>query len=168
MEVPQVFQTLESSALSTWIRDSPSLLGFWFILAVHAVGMTLLVGASTVIDLRILGVARDLPLTPLKKLYGIIWTGFWLQVVSGSLLLIASPTKSLTNLDFYLKMLLIALAVIAMQMIKKRVFSESSLSDAERMANGKALATWSLIFWAGAVTAGRLIAYTYTYVSYPG
>jgi hypothetical protein len=168
VDVPQVFQTIESSALSTWIRDSPSLLGFWFILAVHAVGMTLLVGASAVIDLRILGVARDLPLTPLKKLYGIIWIGFWLQFVSGTLLLIASPTKSLTNLDFYLKMLLIALAVVAMQIMKTRVFSESSLSDAERMAKGKALAAWSLIFWAGAVTAGRLIAYTYTYVSYPG
>ena len=168
MAVPQIFQTIEASGLSTWIRDSPSLLGFWFILAVHALGMTFLVGGSAVIDLRILGVARDLPLAPLKKLYGIIWAGFWLQAVSGTLLLIASPTKSLTNLDFYLKILLIALAVAAMQMLKKRVFGDSSLSDADRVAKARPLAAWSLIFWAGAVVAGRLLAYTYTYPSYPG
>lgn len=168
MAVPQFFQTIEASGLSMWVRDSPSPFGFWFILTIHALGMTLLVGSSAVIDLRILGVARDLPMAPFERLYGIIWAGFWLQAVSGALLLIGSPTKNLTNLDFYLKLALIALAVTFGQMLKKRVFNDSSLSDADRMAKGKALAAWSLIFWVGAVTAGRLLAYTYTYVSYPG
>jgi hypothetical protein len=31
---------------------------------------------------------------------------------------------------------------------------------------GRALATWSLVFWTGAVTAGRLLAYTYNYLKY--
>jgi len=128
--------------------------------------MGLLVGASAVIDLRILGVARDLPLAPLKGLYGIIWVGFWIQVVSGAFLLIAYPTKALTNPDFYIKLTLIGLAVTVMQTLNKRVFSDSSLSDAAMMVKGKALATWSLIFWVGAVTAGRLLAYTYTYLKY--
>jgi hypothetical protein len=35
------------------------------------------------------------------------------------------------------------------------------------MANGKALATLSLVFWLGAITAGRLLAYTATYLTYP-
>src|SRR5947208_7468310 len=146
------------------IRDSPSIFAFWFILSLHAIGMGLLVGASVVIDLRILGVARDLPLPPLKGLYGIIWSGFWIQVVSGTFLLIAYPTKALTNPDFYIKLTLIALAVRVMHLLKKRVFSDSSLSEADMMKNGKALATWSLVFWTGAVTAGRLLAYTYTYL----
>jgi len=34
------------------------------------------------------------------------------------------------------------------------------------MTKGKALAAWSLLFWAGAVTAGRLLAYTYNYLKY--
>ena len=166
MAVPLIFQTIEESGISTWIRDSPSILAFWFILSFHAVGMGLLVGASVVIDLRILGVARNLPLAPLKGLYGIIWTGFWIQVVSGTLLLIAYPTKGLTNPDFYIKLTLIALAVIVMQKMKNRVFGDSSLSDADMMKKGKALAMLSLVFWVGAVTAGRLLAYTYSYVKY--
>ena len=166
MAVPLIFKTIEESGLSTWIRDSASPFAYWFVLTFHAIGMGLLVGASAVIDLRILGVARDLPLAPLKGLYGIIWVGFWIQVVSGAFLLIAYPTKALTNPDFYIKLTLIGLAVTVMQTLNKRVFSDSSLNDAAMMVKGKALATWSLIFWVGAVTAGRLLAYTYTYLKY--
>ena len=166
MAVPMFFKTIEESGISMWIRDSPSIFAFWFILSVHAVGMALLVGASLVIDLRILGVARELPLAPLKGLYKIIWTGFWIQVVSGSLLLIAYPTKALTNPDFYIKLTLIGLGVTAMQKLNKRLFRDSSLSDTDMMVKGRALATWSLVFWAGAITAGRLLAYTYNYLKY--
>ena len=130
--------------------------------------MALLVGSSVVIDLRILGVAPDLPLVPLKELYRVIWVGFWIQVVSGVFLLIAYPTKALTNPDFYIKLALIGLAVTITQVLKNRVFSDPSLSEAGMMAKGKVFATWSLIFWVGAVTAGRMLAYTYSYLTYPG
>ncbi len=160
MAVPLIFKTIEESGISTWIRDSPSIFAFWFILSLHAIGMGLLVGASVVIDLRILGVAPELPLAPLKGLYKIIWTGFWIQVVSGTLLLIGYPTKALTNPDFYIKLTLIGIAIAVMQKLKRRVFSDSGIGD------GKALAVWSLVFWAGAVTAGRLLAYTYNFLKY--
>ena len=157
-----LLKEIEQTGLSMWIRESDSFLAFWLILSVHAIGMGVLVGASLLIDLRILGVAPDLPLAPFKKLYRFIWVGFWIQVVSGILLLIAYPTKSLTNLDFYLKLTLIGLGVAFMQIIKKRVFSDSIASETAMMANGRVFAIWSLIFWVGAVTAGRLLAYTYT------
>ena len=128
--------------------------------------MGLLVGASVVIDLRILGVARDLPMAPLKGLYRVIWTGFWIQVISGTLLLIAYPTNAFTNPDFYIKLTLIGVGVAVMQMIRKRVFNDSGLSDSAMMLKGKTLATWSLVLWAGAVTAGRLLAYTYNFLKY--
>jgi hypothetical protein len=166
LAVPLIFKTIEESGLSTWIRDSPSFFAFWFIISVHAVGMGLAVGGSTVIALRMLGVARDLPVAPLKGLYPVIWAGFWIQIASGTLLLIGYPTKALTNIDFYLKLTLIALAMIVMQKLKKRAFESGALSDAEMMLKGKALATWALVFWAGAVTAGRLLAYTYNFLKY--
>ena len=166
MAVPIIFQTIEESGLSSWIRDSPSPLAYWFILSLHAIGMGLLVGASVVIDLRLLGVATDLPLAPLKSLYRIIWIGFWIQVVSGGLLLIAYPTKALTNPDFYLKLTLIGFAVAVMHTIHKRVFMDSTLSESDMMLKGKALAVCSLVLWTGAVTAGRLLAYTYSYLKY--
>ena len=166
MAVPVIFQTIEESGLSVWIRDSPSIFAFWFILSLHAVGMGMLVGASVIIDLRILGVAKDLPIAPLKSLYRIIWSGFWVQVVTGTLLVIGYPTKTFTNPDFYIKIVLIALAVVVMQMMKNRVFGDPSLSEPAMMMKGKALATWSLVLWVGAVTAGRLLAYTYSYIKY--
>jgi hypothetical protein len=43
----------------------------------------------------------------------------------------------------------------------------SGVSDAPMFARGRALAIWSLVLWFGAVTAGRLIAYTAAYSMYP-
>jgi len=51
-------------------------------------------------------------------------------------------------------------------MMKNRVFSDPTLSEPAMMMKGKALATWSLVLWVGAVTAGRLLAYTYSYIKY--
>ena len=157
-----IFKAIEETGLSVWIRESDSFYSFWLILSVHALGMGLLVGASVVIGLRILGMAPDLPLAPLQRFYRYIWVGFWIQVASGILLLIAYPTKSLTNPLFYLKLTLIGLALVTMQMLRNRVFTDSSLTEAAMMAKGRVFAIWSLVFWVGAVTAGRLLAYTYT------
>lgn len=163
-----IMKAVEESGLSVWIRDSPSIFAYWFILSFHALGMGMAVGASVVIDFRILGVARDLPLSPLKGLYRIIWAGFGIQVVSGILLLIAYPTKALTNPDFYIKLILIGIAIAVMKMIQKRVFSDSSLTEPAMMLKGRSLAVWSLVLWLGVVTAGRLLAYTFTYINYSG
>jgi len=162
--VPHFFLTIEESGLSMWVRDNP----FWAILSIHALGMALLVGASLIVALRLLGIPPDLPLAPLKRLYSLIWVGFWIQVVSGLLLLIGYPTKSLTNFDFYIKLVLIAAGMVAMVMLKKRVFTDPGMSEKDMMLRGRALAIWSLLFWAGVITSGRMLAYTYTHISYPG
>ena len=157
-----IFKAIEETGLSIWIRESDSVFSFWFILSVHAIGMGLLVGASVLIGLRILGLAPDLPLAPLERFYRFIWVGFWIQVVSGILLLTGYPTKSLTNPLFYVKLTLVGLAMASMQMLWNRVFADSSLSEAAMMAKGRVFAVSSLIFWVGAITAGRLLAYTYS------
>jgi hypothetical protein len=162
-------RAIEQSPLSSWIRDSPSPFAYWFILTIHAIGMGVLVGASTVLDLRILGVARDLPIAPLKKLYPIMWVGFWMQVASGLLLMIAFPTKALTNPVFYTKLILIAIAMVMMLKLNTRVFGNPGMNDEEGLLRkGRTLAMWSLICWAAAMTAGRFLAYTAKYLVYPG
>jgi hypothetical protein len=168
VSIPLILKAVEESGFSVWIRESPSLFAYWFFLTLHALGMGMAVGASAVIDFRILGVAKDMPLTPLKGLYGIIWAGFWIQVVSGLLLLIAYPTKALMNPDFYIKLIFIGLAVAVMRTMHRRVFSDSSLTEPAMMSRGRNLAIWSLIFWVGVVTAGRFLAYTYTVINYSG
>src|ERR1700686_1812278 len=164
---PLFLQTIEDTGFSTWLRESESPFAFYFILLFHTFGLALLVGANTVVDLRLLGVARGIPLAPLKRLFGIMWIGFAMNAVTGVLLVIAYPTKSLTNLDFYIKLTVIGCATWVMLKLKSRVFADAGLNDAEMMARGATLAKWSLVLWFAAITAGRLLAYTYKYLTYP-
>lgn len=166
LAVPEFFQAVEQSGLSTWLRESDSVFAFYFILLCHTLGLALLVGANTIVDLRLLGVPSDLPLKPLREFFFIMWLGFAINAISGVFLVIAFPTKAFTNPDFYIKLMLITLAVITMQRIKSRVFDDLTLSDAAMIARGKTMAKLSLGLWIGAITAGRLLAYTYTYRLY--
>jgi len=152
---------LESTALSQWVVGSPSMFAFPGILALHAIGMAFAVGTSVALDLRILGVARGIPLAEMRRFMPILWTGFWLNAVSGILLLIGYPTKALTNPVFYLKLVLIATAMVLLVRTGRRAFGEAAELDAS-MSRLRRLAIASLVCWAGAITAGRLLAYTYT------
>ena len=167
VQPPLLLQTIEESGLSTWLRGSESPFAFYFVLLFHTFGLALLVGANAVVDLRLLGIEREIPLAPLKRLFGIMWSGFAINAASGALLLIAYPTKALTNPVFYIKLALIACAVWVMTKLKSRVFDDSSLNEAAMVARGRPLAKWSLFLWIGAITAGRLLAYTYKYLTFP-
>jgi hypothetical protein len=164
---PLFLQTIEDTGFSTWLRESESPFAFYFILLFHTFGLALLVGANMIVDLRLLGVARAVPLVPLKKLFPIMWTGFVMNAITGILLVIAYPTKSLTNLDFYIKLTIIGFAIWVMKRLKTQVFGDSNLSETEMTVRGAALAKWSLFLWFSAITAGRLLAYTYKYLTYP-
>lgn len=166
MAVPFIFNTIEQSGISRWLRETQSIFGFYFVLLFHTIGMSLVVGANAVVDLRILGVASDIPLHPLKRLFAIMWVGLGINVATGLLLLTAYPTKALTNPDFYIKLTFIGLAVFTMYRMSERVFGDASLSEAAMVAKGKIMARWSLVFWIGAVGSGRLLSETARYFFY--
>ena len=154
---------LESTPLHEWIVGSPSLLAFPGILALHAIGMGFAAGLSAAIDLRILGVAPAVPLTEMRRFLPILWAGFWLNAASGVLLLIGYPTKALTNPVFYLKLTLIAIAMVLVKRISGQLTRDAHQGESTVISTGlRGLAMVSLACWAGAVTAGRLLAYTYT------
>ena len=144
---------LESTAFSTWMRESPSMFAFPAILSCHTVGMGLVAGINTALALRILGVASLVPIGEMKRFMPVMWFGFWLNFFSGIVLLIAYPTKALTNPVFYLKLTLVAAGVALVPIIRDRI---------ETFPKGLAVA--SLVCWAGAITAGRLLAYTYRHL----
>src|SRR5438034_10496776 len=130
---PLFLQTIEDTGLSTWLRESESPFAFYFVLLFHTFGLALLVGANAVLDLRLLGVQREIPLAPLKRLFGIMWSGFAINAASGVLLLIAYPTKALTNPVFYTKLTLIALAVWVMTKLNSQVFGDASAGKVTMM-----------------------------------
>ena len=167
MGPPAFLQGIENTGFSTWLRESESPFAFYFILLFHTFGLALLVGANAVVDLRLLGVARAIPIAPLKRLFRIMWIGFGMNAITGLLLVFAYPTKALTNPDFYIKLALIGLAIWVMQKLNRQVFQDSSLNEAEMIAKGATLAKFSIFLWFGAIAAGRLLAYTYKYLTYP-
>jgi hypothetical protein len=156
---------LESTSLSQWIVGSDSILAFPGILTFHAIGMGFAVGINAALDLRVLGVAPGVPLAEMRRFVPVLWFGFWLNAVSGVLLLIGYPTKALTNPLFYLKLALIAVGMILFVRISRRLFGSggaATLPDAASTARLRRLAIVSLVCWTAAITAGRLLAYTYT------
>ena len=149
---------LEQSGFGTWVREGGSLLGYPFILFMHTLGLGTLAGISGSIDLRILGFAPAVPLTPLKRLFPLMWAAFAVTALSGTALLIADATTKLTSPVFYVKMVLVALAIANVQLLKNQVFRDDA--DTRPLpGNAKLLAVTSLLLWIAATTAGRLMAY---------
>ena len=135
------------------------------ILVLHAIGMGFAVGVSAALDLRILGVAARIPLIEMRRFLPVLWAGFWLNAASGVLLLIGYPTKALTNPVFYLKLTLIAVAMVLLVRISRGAFDTDQVTathDRNLSPRLHKLAIASLVCWTGAITAGRLLAYTYT------
>ena len=165
--VEQAFDWLEHTDLSTWVRGD-SMLAFPAILTVHVLGTGFLAGTSSVIALRILGFARQVPLGLLEKFYPILWAALAGNVVSGTLLLIGYPYKAFTNPLFYVKLTLIALAIYLVVKIRSEVLrkpqGDRQPADAAMWRRAKILAGLSLACWMGVIAAGRFLAYTHTWL----
>jgi hypothetical protein len=180
------FTWLEATAFSVWMRESPSIFAFPIILAVHTIGLGLLAGITVALDLRLLGFAPRIPLREFRRFGPLLWLGLWLNVLSGLALLAAYPTKALTNPIFYVKLGLIGVALAILRSVGRllttpddapggvdghqghsvRVASHVGVAAASALAlpglaRARKLAVASLICWAGAIAAGRFLAYTH-------
>ena len=160
----EFLEAIENSGFCTYIRETPSVLGYSTILALHTFGMAFLVGLSGVIALRVLGVVPELPMTPLKKLMPWVVAGFWVNAITGVILTGLSIVSFLSNWDFYLKLVAISFAILALVKMRKYAFGDLSRpDDAPASPEAKRWAKLMLFCWFIAVVSGRLIAYA-TYI----
>lgn len=144
----------EQSGLAIWLRESTTVLAYPTVLAFHTFGMAFLVGTSSAIALRLLGIASDIPLAPLMKFFPVIWIAAGISFVSGAMLIMLDSERFLTMPTFYFKLLAILAALIIVRVIRVRV-----LSDQLNPIQAKVLACGVLISWMLAITAGRVTAY---------
>ena len=112
-------QAIESSAYPTFVRESPSLLAYTLVLSLHAMGLAVVVGLSAAIALRLLGVARGIPLAPLGRLFPVMYVGFWVNALSGLALLAANARGMLGNPLFYAKIILIVGGILVMRLLRR-------------------------------------------------
>lgn len=159
----EYFDWIERSGLSLWVRED-SQWAFPIVLILHTVGLAFLVGANVALDVRILGVARGVPLAAMLPFFPVMWLGFWVNAISGVLLLAAYPTKALTNPVFYVKLALIAVGLVHARWMRAQILGDPTFGAARTPAAVKLLSAAALGCWLVAVTAGRLLAYTHTYL----
>ena len=87
---------------------------FLVIETVHIFGIISLVGSTSILDLRLMGLTfREEPVSKLaKRFLPWAWAGFVAQVVTGLLMFVSEATKMYGNLAFDIKMVLIVVAGI--------------------------------------------------------
>lgn len=161
MNLDPFFIWLEATPISVWMRESPSLLSLPGILTLHTLAMGFLAGTSLVIALRLLGFARGIPVRALDRFFPILWLAFWINAATGVLLLLGYPTKALTNVMFYLKLLIIAAALSLVPQLRRIVAAGDAMEPSGNARKTRLVALTSMLLWAAAITVGRLLPYTY-------
>jgi hypothetical protein len=153
---------LEQSALGEFMRTS-SLWTYPIVNLLHIFGIASLFGAATIIDLRLLGLWRHVPLTAVCEVAVPVSTaGFFLAIATGGALLATNSTEYVGNPFLLIKFASIAVGLINVALLnrssgwKARGVRELELGERRRLAVFGGI---SLAAWISAVAAGRLIAY---------
>jgi hypothetical protein len=153
-----IFLTLQESALGHLMRSSPAV--YPAVEFLHIIGFVVLVGSILALDLRLLGLARAIPIQPMAKfLLPLSRSGFLLAISMGFLLFSADAAHVVHNPAFQTKLLLIAAALTNVVIAHSGPWRHVQDWRAEAPGGAKAIAFVSLLLWLGAICAGRLIAY---------
>ena len=131
---------------------------------IHILSVAVLFSSAILVDLRFYrALQRDVPLAEVaRRFLPTIWPVLLILLITGSLLIIGEPRRSLLNNAFYLKMALLAVAVLLTLALQwsLRVAPEFWERDRRRRIAGQLAATVSILVWCGILFAGRWIAYT--------
>jgi hypothetical protein len=125
-------------------------------------GLALLVGIVGVLDLRLLGLAKILPVAPLQRLIPAALIGFGVNIVTGALFFSGDPAQYIHNPAFWYKMLFIALAganvtIFYVTGMSRTIDALGAGGDAP--AGAKTIAAVSLFLWIGVVFWGRMLPF---------
>ena len=154
-----IFTWIQSTWLSEVARKSDWV--FTTMETVHFMGLSLLLGSMAILDLRILGVLKRIPVSRLFALIPLAIIGFTIQFLSGVTMFSAEPSKYWGNIGFKIKMALILLA--GLNALWFWIFEHGDLKKATPQAaiqpSAKVVAALSIAIWLLVLTFGRIIAY---------
>src|SRR4026207_1391078 len=152
------FHSLQNSAFTDWFLGSDSIWTYPTVLTLHTIGMAILVGASFVINLRILQVAGAIPLQRLTPLYRVAGIGFAVNLLSGLVLFVTEAADRVIDPVFYVKLLSIVVALSFGIVVKRSAIGRADIQHVAP-AGSRVLAAASLALWIVAIVSGRLMAY---------
>lgn len=148
------FQPMVISGLTgiPWIASNP--IAYPALEVMHIFGIALLLGNLVLVELRVWGVAAELPIKPLARVaLRLSVGGFALIAVSGLLMFASQPGELISNRTFLIKMVLIQLAGVNAACFHAR----DGLSRADTTARVQTLISTAL--WLSVMICGRWIAY---------
>lgn len=150
--------SIEASALAEYVRVAPY--GYAAMITLHSLGLAIMVGVSVILSLRVLGVFDGLPFESLGKLFSIAWLGFIVNLLSGSALFASQATTYVTDFEFLIKMLFVILGAVFVALLQSVVGRAAPAGAADTDGRLRHFYAGAAIgSWAGAMIAGRLIAY---------
>ena len=127
---------------------------------IHFLGLSLLVGTIVLFDLRLLGLAKGIPVAALHRLIPWGLLGFAINATTGAAFLMTEPDQYIYNPAFHLKMLFIVTAgvnALAFYLTSYRQATAAGVLDVPRPARAIALA--SLCLWIAVIICGRLLTF---------
>ena len=142
------------------MRESGTIWAFPMFLFLHTLGMSVVAGGAAIINFALLGLwPSTAPIRPLERFYPLVWTGFWLNLVTGVSIFMKDASVYSRNPDFFVKLFFVICGVILLAVMRRRVFRDPQLDIAPVPRAAKVLAFVSLLMWFAAIVTGRLIAY---------
>ena len=154
----EILEAIEASGFSMWVKESST--AYVAVLAFHTIGLAFLVGISGATAMRILGVARSMPLEPMEDFFPLMYVGLGINAVTGSVLVLLYPTDFLTDPTLYIKLAAITVAIVIIRKLQVNVLRGRWLDTVAGSKKAKRLAGSLLAAWLIATTAGRVTAYT--------
>jgi hypothetical protein len=126
-------------------------------IALHALGMAIMVGLSLLLDMRVLGWFSAIPLPALQRFFGLAWVGFGINFLSGSALFTAQATTYIVDWVFMTKMGLVLLGAVTAGIIQPAVTKAGA--SVQVPSGTKMVAGFAIVVWIIAIIMGRLTAY---------
>ena len=154
---PGVLNWIENTRLAECVRSSSP--GYPSMIGLHALGMAIMVGLSLVIDLRLVGFFRAIPVSAMYRLFGLAWIGFGINFLSGSALFTAQAVSYMVDWIFLSKMTLVFLGAITAAILQPKVAAAGAWPDGQAPGGTKAIAGVAIVIWVVAIILGRLTAY---------
>lgn len=155
---------LYATPVATAIRDTT-----WVIpnlQSIHILAIAVVIGSALVTELRLAGVlATDRPVGEVLGRF-LPWMGGALIVLllTGLILIVAEPGRTLGNAIFWIKMVLVAGASLVTLRARRELTAPTHRAggggDAGAAEGSRALAWLMLLIWGAVIFCGRFIAYT--------
>jgi hypothetical protein len=154
-------QAIEASSIARWMREA--LWAYPAVEAIHILALGLVVGSIVIVDLRLLGLSREISVSRLSR-HALPFTvgAFIVAMFTGLLMFTAHAEDFLTNRVFAIKMGLILVAGVNAGILHTGPWRSIAQWDTGAMPppSVRFAAALSIAVWITVVACGRLLAYT--------